>query len=220
NGKGEARQGVIDKPDVTIELDQEHLLTCVTASLAEVQKLYFGGQLKIGGNVMASNKLTVLQGIDKKLYEEARGKRLGAAPAAAAPSASASAKPSLFGDVAGQQPAAARPAKAALGSSIFTALGERLAKDGKAANGARGQVLVFKLREPEASWVVDLSGKTARVEAGESAKAVAVFGITDADLAALVRGEAQAEDLFQKGRLRVDGDVRLARELSFLSKLI
>ena len=221
NGKGEARPGTIDKPDVTVELDQEHLLTCVTASIAEVQKLYFGGQLKIGGNVMASNKLSALQAIDKQQYEAAKAKRLGGSAAVAAPPAAATAKSSLFGNNAAQLASApARTPKAAQGPAIFAALGERLAKDNKAGNVAQGQVLVFKLREPEASWVVDLSGKTAKVEAGENSKAAAVFGIADADLAALVKGEVQAEDLFQKGRLRVDGDVKLARELSFLNKLI
>ena len=46
------------------------------------------------------------------------------------------------------------------------------------------------------------------------------MGDLDEDLVALVKGEAQVQDLYQRGKLRVDGDVRLAQELSVLSKLI
>jgi len=47
-----------------------------------------------------------------------------------------------------------------------------------------------------------------------------VFGIADEDLAALASGKADARDLYQRGKLRVDGDVRLAQGLSVFSKLI
>ncbi|MFX8770570.1 SCP2 sterol-binding domain-containing protein, partial [Acinetobacter baumannii] len=62
-------------------------------------------------------------------------------------------------------------------------------------------------------------GKQAKVEAGEHGKAAAVFGLADADLIALASGQAQAKDLYQRGRLRVDGDVRLAHELSAFDQL-
>ena len=66
----------LDKADVTLELDTKHAPTLFGGDLAAVQKLFFGGELKIDGNVMASNKLTVLQGMDPKLVDQARDKRL------------------------------------------------------------------------------------------------------------------------------------------------
>ena len=209
NGKGEVREGTVDKPDVTLELEQAHLPTVVTASLAEVQKLFFGGQLKIGGNVMASNKLTALQAIDRKKYDEAKAKRLGGtaqANAAATPSAAA--------------PAPAATTKPAQAGAIFTALGQRLAGDASAASGARGSVLQFNVRAPEGVWTLDFSGPTPKIEAAAPARPTTVFGIDDSDLAALARGDADARELYQRGKLRVDGDVRLAHELRFLDKLI
>jgi (3R)-3-hydroxyacyl-CoA dehydrogenase / 3a,7a,12a-trihydroxy-5b-cholest-24-enoyl-CoA hydratase / enoyl-CoA hydratase 2 len=152
----------------------------------------------VSGNVMASQKLAFLQKIDPRLLSEA-----AAAPAATAPAAKPAAAP-----------------KAAQSGTIFAALGERLKADAKAVNGLAGQVLQFKVTAPEASWVLDLSGKAPKLEQGSSDKASATFGIADADLAALASGKAGVRDLYQHGKLRVDGDVKLARELGFLNKLI
>jgi len=203
NGKGEVRSGSADKPDVTLELDLQHLPTLVTASLGEVQKLFFGGQLKVGGNVMASNKLTVLQAIDKNKYDEARVKRLGSAATATAGTPGAQA-----------QPAAPKQARA---GEIFAALGRRLASDANACNGA---ILQFNVRAPDSVWSIDFSGKPPRVEAGPAAQAATVFGIDDGDLVSLARGEADARELYQHGKLRVDGDVGHAHALAFFDKLI
>ena len=60
---------------------------------------------------------------------------------------------------------------------------------------------------------------SAKVEQGRSDKAAAIFGIADEDLAVLAAGKAEVRDLYQRGKLRVDGEVRLARELGVLSGL-
>ncbi|MGH6908077.1 MAG: SCP2 sterol-binding domain-containing protein, partial [Aestuariivirga sp.] len=197
-GDGSVKAGTADKPDVTLELSEENFVAMSTGK-ADPNKLYFGGKLKVSGNIMASQKLGFLQKIDPKLLTDATP----AAPAAAA-----------------SAPASAKPAKVGKAGEIFAALAKRMEADKKASNGLAGSIVQFKLREPEASWVIDLSGKTPKVEAGTSAKATATFGIADDDLVALAKGEAQVKDLYQRGRLRVDGDVTLARELGVLSKLI
>jgi 3-hydroxyacyl-CoA dehydrogenase/3a,7a,12a-trihydroxy-5b-cholest-24-enoyl-CoA hydratase len=80
---GAVRKGVADKADCTLEIEADLLHTLVTAPLADVQKLFFGGKMKVGGNVMASNKLIELQAIDPAKYEQARARRLaGAEPVA------------------------------------------------------------------------------------------------------------------------------------------
>jgi NAD(P)-dependent dehydrogenase (short-subunit alcohol dehydrogenase family)/acyl dehydratase/putative sterol carrier protein len=206
NGNGDVRSGSADKPDVTLELDLQYLPTLVTASLGEVQKLFFGGQLKVSGNVMASNKLTVLQAIDKNEYDEARVKRLGSAAAATA------------GTPAAQTQSA--PPKQARAGEIFAALGRRLAADANTFNGAAGAILQFNVRAPDSVWTIDFSGEAPTVEAGPSAKATTVLGIDDGDLASLAKGEADARDLYQHGKLRVDGDVGHAHALAFFDKLI
>ncbi len=75
-GADAVREGIADKADCTIELDADLLHTVVTAPLADVQKLFFGGQMKVGGDIMASNKLTELSVIDPARYEEAKALRL------------------------------------------------------------------------------------------------------------------------------------------------
>lgn len=81
-------------------------------------------------------------------------------------------------------------------------------------------MLQFRLSEPEASFVLDCSGAQPKVSSGAAASPAAVFRLSDATLVALASGRAQARDLFQRGALRVDGEVRLARELGVLDQLI
>ena len=76
NGAGACGQGTADKADVTLEIDAELMPAIVTSTLADVQKLFFSGKLKVTGNIMASNKLIALQAIDPKAYEAAKVKRL------------------------------------------------------------------------------------------------------------------------------------------------
>jgi len=210
NGQGAARAGTVDKPDVTLTLDQEHLPTVVTASLAQVQKLFFGGQLNVGGNVMASNKLTVLQAIDPQKYEQAKAARL--ARAAAAPAVTSE---------GGANPVAAPPAapeKSAQAGAIFTALRQRLAT--QALDGAEGAILQFNLRAPDSVWSLDCTTGAACITNTANSAATVVLGLEDGDLPLLAGGEVQRRDLYQRGKLRVDGDVRQARLLSCFDGLI
>lgn len=200
NGKGSVGAGSTDKPDVTLELDSEHVPMLFGGNLGEVQKLYFGGKLKIAGNVMASNKLTVLSGMDKKLVEEARAKRLASGAPAAAKTAAA--------------PQAARTAHA---PALFAALEKRLAED---KVSGLNQVFQFNVREPDASFTVDFSVTPPKVGSGSNDKAAVILGISDSNLLALAKGERELRDLYQHGDLRVDGNAALAHKLSFLNGLV
>jgi 3-hydroxyacyl-CoA dehydrogenase/3a,7a,12a-trihydroxy-5b-cholest-24-enoyl-CoA hydratase len=195
SGDGEVKQGDASAPDVTLELADEDFVAMSTGK-ADPNKLYFGGKMKVSGNVMASQKLAFLQKIDPKLISEAPV----AAPAAA-PAPKAAAKP-----------------KSGRGNEIFAALEKNIAT--KKLNGLGGKVLQFNVRDPEASWLLDLRQEKPRVAPGMSEKADAVFGIADEDLVALVQGKAEVRDLYQRGKLRVDGDVKLAQQLTVLDKLI
>lgn len=199
NDAGKAGNGTMDKPDVTLEMDAEHLPTVFGGNLGEVQKLYFGGKLKISGNVMASNKLIALQGMDKKLVEEARAKRLASGAPAAAKTATV--------------PQAAKTAHA---PALFAALEKRLA-EGKVEG--LSQVFQFNMREPDASFTVDFSVTPPKVSSGSNDKAAVTLGISDDNLLALAQGKRELRDLYQHGDLRVDGDAALAHKLSFLNGL-
>lgn len=198
SGTGSAGAGAVDKPDVTIEMDAEHSSTLFGGNQAEVQKLFFGGKMKVHGNVMASNKLSVLSGMDPKLVEAARAKRLDSG-ADAAPAASAAS------------------ARAADAPALFERLGERLAA-GQVATKLN-QLIQFDINDIDASWLVDFSRKPATVNSGRSDKAAATLGISDGNLKALSEGKRDLQDLYQKGELRVDGDALIARQLGFLSGL-
>jgi NAD(P)-dependent dehydrogenase (short-subunit alcohol dehydrogenase family)/acyl dehydratase len=78
NGKGGAGDGTLDGADVSIDLDRALLHQVMTSSIPDIQKLYFGGKIKIGGNLAASNKLAAILTIDPALYEAARQRRAGA----------------------------------------------------------------------------------------------------------------------------------------------
>jgi (3R)-3-hydroxyacyl-CoA dehydrogenase / 3a,7a,12a-trihydroxy-5b-cholest-24-enoyl-CoA hydratase / enoyl-CoA hydratase 2 len=204
NGKGGVTVGATDKADTTLELSDADFLD-MTSGKADPMKLYMGGKLKISGDVMASQKLDFLKKIDPKQALEAVTKKKGGA----APQASA------------QPAAAAAPAAStaqARAPAILKALGERLAKSPALAK-EYGSVIQLDVKNPDGSWVIDLTGSGA-VREGKDAKATTVLRIDDADLVALTKDPNQAQSLYQHGKLRVDGDVRPATKLSFLKDLV
>ena len=48
----------------------------------------------------------------------------------------------------------------------------------------------------------------------------ATISLTEEDLVSLAKGSESAQSLYQHGKLRVDGDIRLAHKLSFLKGLV
>jgi 3-hydroxyacyl-CoA dehydrogenase/3a,7a,12a-trihydroxy-5b-cholest-24-enoyl-CoA hydratase len=195
---GTVTEGETVKPECTLELSNEDFLAMVNGG-ADPQKLYFGGKLKITGNVMASQKLNFLKKMDpeKAKAAVANAKSSGGAPKAAV---------------------AAAPAAQAQATTIFGKLGERLAKNANLVKEV-GAVLNFKITAPDSSWVVDLKNGAGSVKAGSDAAAATTFTLSDEDLVALVKETEAASSLHQKGRLRVDGDVKNAHRLSFLKQL-
>ena len=199
NGQGECKPGVADKPDVTLELSDADFIE-MSSGKADPQKLYFGGKLKISGNVMASQKLEFLKTVDKdaamKAFSETQAG--GAQPAAAPTAPSATAK----------EPQAAK---------IFAALKDRLQKNPNLWSEVKA-VLQFTVNDAKKSWVVDLSAGPGTVKEGTEPKANASFKLEDEELIALAKG-ADARDLYQHGKLRVDGDIRFAHKLTFFKQL-
>ncbi|MBI2892266.1 MAG: SDR family NAD(P)-dependent oxidoreductase [Deltaproteobacteria bacterium] len=197
NGGGTVISGAVEKPDVTLSLSDSDFVAMCTGQ-ADPQKLYFGGKLKLSGNVMAAQKLDFLKKIDPAEVAKAMTSKKPAAPAATA-----------------APPAAPKEAKS---PAIFKALEERLAKNPKLAAEV-GKLVQFAVSSPDRSWVVDLRSGAGAVREGTDAQAAATFRIDDEDLAVLAKDPQKAKDLFMHGKLRVDGDIRLAHKLGFLNGL-
>jgi 3-hydroxyacyl-CoA dehydrogenase/3a,7a,12a-trihydroxy-5b-cholest-24-enoyl-CoA hydratase len=211
DGHGSVAAGKSGTPDCTLEIAASDFIDMCTGK-ADAQKLYFGGKLKISGDVMASQKLTFLKDVDPKLVQNALAARLTDTQG-------------VRDDVekqtpsgGGGAPSSAPATRSAAGPSIFDKLSARLSDDGGIAAEVRA-VIQFRLIEPESAWLVDLSEGHGAVKPGTRDGADVVFTLKDEDLEALTRGDADMRDLHQRGALRVDGDVRLAQRLSFLKGL-
>ncbi|MEI8259067.1 MAG: SCP2 sterol-binding domain-containing protein, partial [Deltaproteobacteria bacterium] len=202
-GKGAVSEGE-GAADCTLTMEDSDWLAMADGK-ADPQKLYFGGKLKIGGNVMASQKLTTLmKGMDPAAAKEAIAKRAAAGGGAKAPAAAASA-----GGAGG-----ASGAKAA---GIFKALAERIAQTPGLVSEVEA-VIQFKVTDPDGAWVVDLKNGGGAVRDGSDAKADTTLTIADEDLVLLAKGH-DTKDLYMRGKLRVDGAMRPAHSLGFMKGL-
>ncbi|MDB4993501.1 MAG: Oxidoreductase, short chain dehydrogenase/reductase family protein [Myxococcaceae bacterium] len=197
NGKGSVSAGETVKPDCTLELSNADFMD-MTSGKADPQKLYFGGKLKISGNVMASQKLQFLQKIDP---EQAKAAVLKARASGGGPKAVA----------------ATSTAKGPDAKTVFSKLKDRLGKNANLAKEVNA-VLGFKVDGVE--YIVDLKNGAGSVTEGTAKGADAVLTITTEDLVALASGSASAQALFQQGKLKVDGDVRPAHKLGFLNGVL
>ena len=197
SGKGSVTAGTA-AADVTLTLADSDFLD-MTSGKADPQKLFMGGKLKIGGNIMASQKLLFLKKVDPQAAMAAIDKARSAAPAATAT-------------------APAATAKSAQAPAIFAALGARIAATpGLVAEV--GAVIQFLVEDPESAFIVDLASGAGSVKEGRAEGAGTTVTLTDEALVALARGQS-AYDLFQRGKLRVDGEIRPAHKLGFLEGLV
>ncbi len=199
--KGSVAAGAIDKPDTTLELADADFLA-MTSGKADAMKLYMGGKLKISGDVMASQKLDFLKKIDPKQAARGGGEEAGRRASTATATSTRDPDRDLDRDRDGDLQGARRAA----------------GEESGAREGGRRPPAVRR-EEPRQ----ELGGRHDRAPApcakGTDAKATTVLRIGDADLAALCKDPSQVRDLFQRGKLRVDGDVRPAHKLSFLKDL-
>jgi 3-hydroxyacyl-CoA dehydrogenase/3a,7a,12a-trihydroxy-5b-cholest-24-enoyl-CoA hydratase len=169
---------------------------------ANPMALFSGGKLKIGGNVMASQKLSFMQKMDREaaLRDAIAAGKLGGGAAPAATTGTATATP-----------AAAAPTKAAKAPGLFRGISEHLAKNPGLA-GELGGTVQFKVKGPDGVWSIDSSGA---VREG-AAEAATTLTLSDDDLEALVSGAETVQSLYQHGKLRIDGDMGPARKLAVL----
>jgi len=199
NGKGSVGEGETTKPDCTLDMENSDFLD-MTSGKADAQKLYFGGKLKIGGNVMASQKLTFLKSMDPEAAKAAIAKHRAAGAG---------------GEKKSAAPAAAKKVNAPI---VFEKLAERIAKNAGLVKEV-GAVIGFKITGPDSSFSVDLKNGAGGVKSEASKDAAALVTISDEDLGAIASGSETAQSLYQRGKLRLDGDAHLAQRLGFLKDL-
>ena len=194
NGNGSVTSGG-DTADCILDLTDADF-RAMTSGKADPMKLWTEKKLKIGGDIMASQKLMFLKKIDPKRGAEVVAKlRASGGPTATAPAAAASKK-------AAQAPA------------IMKALGERL---GKTPNLAKEVNAVVQIVVGDQSWIADFNGGDGIKEG--SGKADVTLKLSDDDLVALAKGES-LRDLYQHGNIRIDGDPRIAHKLTFFKGLV
>jgi NAD(P)-dependent dehydrogenase (short-subunit alcohol dehydrogenase family)/putative sterol carrier protein/acyl dehydratase len=196
SGTGSARAGEATA-DCTLEIAEGDFLD-MTSGKADAMKLFTTGKLKISGNVMASQKLEFLRKMDPKRAAEVVAKLRGAAGPAGAPAAAAPAAP-------------AKPAEPKA-PGIFAALRKRLTDNPGLKQEVRATVR-FDVKNPDASQTVELGG-------ADPQKADAVCTLCDDDLADLASGKATPRQLFQQGKLKIDGDISVGHRLGFLKGLL
>ena len=188
-----------DSADCTLELTNADFMDMATGK-ADPMLLFTTGKLKISGDLMASQKLDFMTKIDPAEIKDEVAARMAARAAAG--------------------PAKAAPTKAAtaVAPGLFDALASKLAATPDLGADV-GAVVQFLISSPDAEWYVDLSASPGAVHAGRAPEAGAILALDDGDLSALAESADGARDLFQRGRLRVEGDFSVARNLGFLQNL-
>jgi 3-hydroxyacyl-CoA dehydrogenase/3a,7a,12a-trihydroxy-5b-cholest-24-enoyl-CoA hydratase len=200
NGRGAVVAGAEPAPDTTLELSNDDWL-CMIRGEADPQKLYFGGKLKIGGDVMASQKLEFLKKVDPSFVTDAMRDRLGGAVASA-------------GDPGTGGPAAqaSRSADVFVGIQIYVEQHPELAERVKS-------VFLFKLTDPVSAWTIDLKSGGGSVQPGEVGVADCTLELAESDFMAMTRGEADPQKLYFGGKLKISGNVMASQKLDFLTKI-
>ncbi len=194
--QGALSAGRVGKAGCTLTLSDADFML-MTKGEIDPQKLYFSGRLKVAGDVMASQKLDFLQKVDPAEVAEAVAAAKASGAAEAAPAA------------------AAEPGRTPVAGTLFERLAAHLRETpGLAAEvGARVQ---FHVTGPDAAWGLDLRDGVA-IAAGTLDDADSVLTLSDEDLEAWAADEVKPYDLFLRGRLRVDGDVRVVQRMGFIA---
>ena len=195
---GKVTPGEATKPECTLELADADFID-MTSGKADPMKLFMDKKLRISGNVMASQKLDFLKRIDKQAAAAAVASKK--AQGAGAPAVATTSAPKSTASQCG--PEGVRGARASASRRTRSSRPRSTPSCNSRSKARAGS---------------PTSGKPV-VKEGADPKAAAVVTLTDDDLVALVKGQG-VQALYQHGKLRVDGDVRIAHKLGILKDLI
>lgn len=191
---GQVSAGESAKPQCTLALSDANFMAMVNGA-KDPQQMFMKGELKISGDLMASQKLTFLTKVDPKDIEAA----------ASAPT-----------EVAAPAPSA--PSREAVGQKTLKALTQRLKDSPELAKEVQADVR-FCITEPTLSFTARLKDNC-EVIGDDTADVDVTLTLTDEDLEALLTDQVSARSLHQRGQLQVDGDLSVAHRLGFLKNLI
>ncbi len=189
--KGEVHAGRDGDADTTLALTDDDFMKMCTGE-ADAQKMFMSGQLKITGNVMASQKLEFLKKLDPAWVFEAAAERGGAGGAA---------------PVASDEPTS---------WDVFVAIEDHVKRNPDLV-AKIGMVYRFDLTDPDTTWTIDL--KSGAVVEGAPASADCTLTLSDADFMAMTKGEADPQKLFMGGQLKISGNIMASQKLEFLQKM-
>jgi NAD(P)-dependent dehydrogenase (short-subunit alcohol dehydrogenase family)/acyl dehydratase/putative sterol carrier protein len=196
---GAVSEGAGAAPQCTLEMSDADFMAMATGK-ADAMKLFGTGKLKVGGDVMASQKLGFLKKLTPEMVMAEVEKR-GGGGGAAAP--------------------AADPAAAVAGATtwdVFIAIKDHVERHPDLV-GSIGTVFLFKVKDPDAAWTLDLkNGKGAVVE-GAPPTADCTLEISEADFLDMTSGKSDPMKLFTTGKLKISGNVMASQKLSFLQKI-
>ncbi|MBN8610044.1 MAG: SDR family NAD(P)-dependent oxidoreductase [Deltaproteobacteria bacterium] len=195
SGNGSVAQGESAPPGCTLEISDADFMDMCTGK-ADAMKLFTGGKLKITGNIMASQKLDFLKKVDPNDVMASAQKRSGGSAGAAA--AATSAEPTS--------------------TDVFGGIAKYLAKTGGQGDKIK-TVFQFKLKNPDATWTIDLASGDGKVGQGETAAPGCTLEISDADFMDMCTGKADAMKLFTGGKLKITGNIMASQKLDFLRKV-
>jgi 3-hydroxyacyl-CoA dehydrogenase/3a,7a,12a-trihydroxy-5b-cholest-24-enoyl-CoA hydratase len=163
--------------------------TLITEMWKDGNKVIFRTKIKERGEICISNAAV-------ELWTELPKPKPKAAPAAAAAAASAG------------------PTSA----DYFRAI-DTFVKANPATAEKVKTVFAFNITNPNSQWTLDLSTPPGSCVSGLTAKAACTLEMSDADLLAMSRGEADPMKLFSTGKLKISGDVMASQKLGFLKKI-
>ncbi len=201
-GAAASTQGAVGAADCILEMTESDWLAMASGK-ADPQKLYFGGQLKISGDLMASQKLTFLKKIDPKRVESLMS---GAGTSATAQSAPASNSATNAGPVD------------SIAADVFIGIADYISKN-PALVAKIGKKFAFKLTQPDESFVIDLKNGVGSAGRGEAPDAECTLTLSNEDFVAMASGKADAQQLYFGQKLKITGDLMASQKLSFLKKI-
>jgi 3-hydroxyacyl-CoA dehydrogenase/3a,7a,12a-trihydroxy-5b-cholest-24-enoyl-CoA hydratase len=203
NGKGSVAEGETVKPDCTIELTQTNFLGMATGKL-NPQKMYFAGDMKITGNLMASQKLEFLKSIDPQKTRDAM-KAAGYTPGTGGGAGGAASPTGAASEGGGS-------------GDVFIAIADYITKNPDLV-GSVGTVYQWKLTNPDSVWTMDLKNGKGSVTPGAGEKPDCTLELTESDFMDMTSGKADPQKMFFEKKLKISGNIMASQKLTFLKKM-
>jgi 3-hydroxyacyl-CoA dehydrogenase/3a,7a,12a-trihydroxy-5b-cholest-24-enoyl-CoA hydratase len=194
---GGVSEGAGTAAQCTLEMSDADFMAMATGK-ADAMKLFGTGKLKISGDVMASQKLGFLKKLTPEMVIAEMEKRTGGGAASAAPAPVGDLKPTAW--------------------DVFIAIRDHVERNAALVEKV-GTVFLFKVKDPDSAWTLDLKNGKGSVVEGIPPSADCTLEIAEADFLDMTQGKSDPMKLFTTGKLKISGNVMASQKLSFLQKI-